>query len=205
MDLYRNLARVILKQTTMNRTSDYLEYDKVLNKGLNLLKDNKKFRIGFYIILSINTGLRISDVLQIKYKDLADDKLKISEKKTKKQREITINDVVKMAFSKLILKLDEQKINYSNEDFIFVSQKGSVYKTQSINDVLKTIFNTKNLQVSSHSLRKSFARRVYTNLNESENALVLLSDIFSHSSVAITRRYLGIRQETISNVYLSLN
>jgi hypothetical protein len=52
-------------------------------------------------------------------------------------------------------------------------------------------------------LRKSFARRVYQNLNESENALVLLSNIFSHSSVAITRMYLAIWKETISNVYSS--
>jgi site-specific recombinase XerD len=93
---------------------------------------------------------------------------------------------------------------FSDEDFIFVSQKGAVYKTQSINDILKTLFNTKKLQISSHSLRKSFARRVYQNHNESENSLVLLSDIFSHSSISITRRYLGIRSETISNVYLTL-
>ena len=186
----------------MNKTSDYIDFDKALNKGLSLLKDNKKSRIGFYIILSVNTGLRISDILQIKHKDLAGDKLNITEKKTKKPREITLNDVVKKAYLKLVSKLDEQNIR--EDDYIFISQKGSVYKTQSINDVLKTIFNSKSLQISSHSLRKSFARRVYQNLNESENALVLLSDIFSHSSVAITRRYLGIRRETIENVYLAL-
>ena len=188
----------------MNRTSDYIDYDKALNKGLNLLKDNKKCRIGFYIIFSINTGFRVSDLLKIKHKDLLVDKLIVEEKKTKKHREIMLNEVVKKAYSKLLSKLEEQNINYNEEDYIFISQKGSVYMTQSINDVLKTIFSSKTLQISSHSLRKSFARRVYSNLNESENALVLLSDIFSHTSVAITRRYLGIRRETIQNIYLSL-
>jgi len=115
-----------------------------------------------------------------------------------------LNEVVKKAYSKLLSKLEEQNINYNMDDYIFTSQKGSVYMTQSINDVLKTIFSSKTLQISSHSLRKSFARRVYSNHNESENALVLLSDIFSHSSIAITRRYLGIRQEMIQNIYLSL-
>jgi len=188
----------------MNRTSDYIDYDKALNKGLGLLSDKKKCVIGFYLIFSINTGLRISDVLSIKHKDLADDRISIIEKKTKKPREITINDAVKRAYVKLVSMLVETNEKFDENDFIFTSQKGSVYKTQSINEILKIIFNTKKLQISSHSLRKSFARRVYQNQNESENSLVLLSDIFSHSSIAITRRYLGIRQETISNVYLTL-
>lgn len=188
----------------MNKTSDYINFDTALNTGTRLLKDNKKCRLGFYIIFSINTGLRVSDILQTKHFMLAGDKMIIVEKKTKKRREITINDEVRKAYSKLILRLAEQNIKFNEDEYIFISQKGSVYKTQSINEILKTIFISKSLQISSHSLRKSFARRVYQNLNESENALVLLSEIFSHSSVAITRRYLGIRQETISNVYLQL-
>ncbi len=188
----------------MNKTSDYINFDTALNTGTKLLKDKKKCRIGFYIIFSINTGLRVSDILKVKHNDLNGEKLVITEKKTKKKREITINDEVKRAYGKLVLILAEQNIRYNDGEHIFISQKNSVYRTQSINDILKTIFNSKTLQISSHSLRKSFARRVYQNHNESENALVLLSDIFSHSSIAITRRYLGIRQETISNVYLSL-
>ena len=77
----------------MNKTSDYLEYDKALNKGLSLLGDKKKCVIGFYIIFSINTGLRISDIMSITHKDLADEKIIIIEKKTQKQRVITLNDV----------------------------------------------------------------------------------------------------------------
>jgi len=189
----------------MNRTSDYIDYDKALNKGLSLLSDKKKCVIGFYIVFSINSGLRISDTLTLTHKMMSDeDRIIIIEKKTKKQREITLNDTTKKAYKKLVSMLNEANEKFSDDDFVFVSQKGSVYKTQSINDVLKTIFTSKKLQISSHSLRKSFARRVYQNQNESENSLVLLSDIFGHSSISITRRYLGIRQETISNVYLSL-
>ena len=76
-DLFLILARVILILTSMNKTSDYILYDTALNSGFRLLKDNKKYRIGFYIIFSINTGLRISDVLQIRHIDLVDDKSRI--------------------------------------------------------------------------------------------------------------------------------
>jgi site-specific recombinase XerD len=103
----------------------------------------------------------------------------------------------------MLVTLNLKNVNIG-ENYIFLSQKETVYRTQSINVILKTLFNTKRLQISSHSLRKAFARKVYENMNESENALVLLSGVFNHSNIAITRRYLGIRQDTIDNIYLTL-
>jgi len=187
----------------MNKTSDYLEYDVALNKGLKLLNDKKMCVFGFYIIFSINTGLRVSDVLKLKHSDISADKLFLKEKKTKKAREISLNNVVRNSYQTMLVTLNLKNVNI-DENYIFLSQKGTVYRTQSINVILKTLFNTKRLQISSHSLRKAFARKVYENMNESENALVLLSDIFNHSNIAITRRYLGIRQDTIDNIYLTL-
>jgi len=187
----------------MNKTSDYLEFDVSFNKGLKFINDKKMSIIGFYIIFSINTGLRVGDCLKLKNSDLSADKLYLKEKKTKKAREISLNKVVKSSYESMLVTLNPKNVNI-DENYIFLSQKGTVYRTQSINVILKTLFNSKRLQISSHSLRKAFARKVYENMNESENALVLLSDIFNHSNIAITRRYLGIRQETIDNIYLTL-
>jgi site-specific recombinase XerD len=172
-------------------------------EGLKLLNDKKMSVFGFYIIFSINTGLRVSDIMQIKHSDLKADKIYLKEKKTKKAREISLNNVVRNSYQTMLATLDIKNDNIDN-NYVFLSQKGTVYRTQSINVILKSLFNTKRLQISSHSLRKAFARKVYENMNESENALVLLSDIFNHSNIAITRRYLGIRQETIDNIYLTL-
>ena len=53
-----------------------------------------------------------------------------------------------------------------------------------------------------HSLRKTFGRQVYNmNSENSELALVKLMELFNHSSVAITKRYLGLRQEEILQTY----
>lgn len=89
---------------------------------------------------------------------------------------------------------------------IFTSQKNGPYKIQSINRLLKTIFQkeSKSLNVSSHSLRKSFGRRVYENNGSSEASLVYLSELFNHSNLRVTRRYLGIRQEELDNIYAML-
>ena len=54
----------------------------------------------------------------------------------------------------------------------------------------------------SGSLHETFDRQVYNkNSENSELALVKLMELFNHSSVAITKRYLGLRQEDILQTY----
>ena len=55
---------------------------------------------------------------------------------------------------------------------------------------------------SCHSLRKTFGKQVYTMSGDSaELTLVKLMELFNHSSIAITKRYLGLRQEEILETY----
>ena len=58
--------------------------------------------------------------------------------------------------------------------------------------------------ISTHSLRKTFGRRVYDMQNQSEHALTVLSQMFGHSNLQITRIYLGLKQEEFNSIYLSL-
>ena len=86
-----------------------------------------------------------------------------------------------------------------------VSQKGTVFSVQRINIILKELKKKYRLHIgnfSCHSLRKTFGRQVYNmNSENSELALVKLMELFNHSSVAITKRYLGLRQEELLNTY----
>ena len=59
--------------------------------------------------------------------------------------------------------------------------------------------------VSTHTFRKTLGRRVMEVNNYSNESLVLLMELFSHSSMSITKRYLGIREQEIHNVYDSLS
>ena len=87
---------------------------------------------------------------------------------------------------------------------------GSVITLQMINRHFKNIKARYGLRInnfSTHSLRKTWARRIWENenvLGRGEQSLVVLSEIMNHSSVAITRRYLGLRQEEIGQIYESL-
>jgi len=183
-----------------NTTTDYMNFDTATRTAMTLLKDSPKERVyGLYIIVSINTGLRVSDVLSLTWGQLRSEVFTIMETKTKKDRTIKINDSIRKALSLIDRKGDK-------EGFAFISQKGTVISTQRINVKLKEIFqrSCKGLKISSHSLRKTFGRRVYENNNESEKALMYLSDLFNHSSIGLTRKYLGIRQDELNSIYDNL-
>ena len=53
-------------------TSNHIDYDKALNKGLSML-GTKNENFGFYIIVAIHTGLRIGDILNIKRRHFEND------------------------------------------------------------------------------------------------------------------------------------
>ena len=171
------------------------------------LKRDGHHRDYLLITMGCYFGLRISDLLSIKWNDvMMQDELIVLESKTKKQRRITINDKVKEAinFCSNELKL---KNSLFVDDYILVNRWGGQLSISFINKRLKVLFIKYNVKVqnaSSHTLRKTFGKRIFEMDNQSERSLIYLSDIFGHSSTSITRRYIGITQEQIKNVYLNL-
>jgi site-specific recombinase XerD len=90
------------------------------------------------------------------------------------------------------------------DELCFLSARNKVYSVQWINLILKEIKYRYNLKIehfSTHSLRKTFGRKVFESSDSAELALVKLMELFNHSSIAITKRYLGLRQEEILETY----
>lgn len=70
---------------------------------------------------------------------------------------------------------------------------------------IKTVYQVKVRNISTHSLRKTFGRRVVDMSGpDAVMALIKLSELFNHSSPMVTRRYLGLRQEELGAVYEKL-
>ncbi|MBB4804190.1 integrase [Flavobacterium nitrogenifigens] len=172
--------------------SNYIDFDKALNTGMKLIKTKENPRLGLLIIVGINLGVRIENLLRFKFEDLRRENVTIIEGKTGKKRTLVINDNIRIAMA-----LFENEYN----GYAFKSQKDTIYSPQHVNRLLKKYFKGK---ISTHSLRKSFGRRVWNNDNQSERSLVYLSELFQHSSISITRIYLGIRQEELDNIYINL-
>lgn len=182
-------------------TADFLVWSDAMNLIRKLAKDGN-YKISLLIALGCFTGLRISDILALRWNQiLYAEEFTIIEKKTGKKRTLRLNPQLQ----KHIQECYEQIKPIGIKAPILVSQKGTVFTIQRINVILKEIKKKYRLKVknfSCHSLRKTFGRQVYTmNGENSELALVKLMELFNHSSIAITKRYLGLRQEEILQTY----
>ena len=182
-------------------TADFLVWSDAMNLIRKLAKDGN-YKMSLLIALGCFTGLRISDILALRWSQiLYAEEFTIIEKKTGKQRTLRLNPQLQ----KHIQECYEQIKPIGIKAPILVSQKGTVFTVQAINRILKEIKKKYRLKIknfSCHSLRKTFGRQVYTmNGDNSELALVKLMELFNHSSVSITKRYLGLRQEEILQTY----
>lgn len=182
-------------------TADYLIWSDAMNLIRKLANDGN-YKISLLIALGCFTGLRISDILSLRWKQILDtSEFTITEKKTGKQRTIRLNPQLQQHIRDCYGHISPVGINAP----ILVSQKGTVFTVQRINVILKEVKKKYRLKIknfSCHSLRKTFGRQVYNmNSENSELALVKLMELFNHSSVAITKRYLGLRQEELLNTY----
>ena len=182
-------------------TADYLEWNTMLNLVRKLYKEGE-YRMSLFIGCGAFFGIRVSDLRKLTWSMLlTEDKFVISEQKTGKRRVIKINADFQKHIQDCFRAL---KIKNPNEP-CFLSRKGMVYSTQRLNVKLKDIKKKYNIKIdnfSCHSLRKCFGRKVFESSGENAQlALVKLSEIFNHSSVAITKIYLGLREQELLDTY----
>lgn len=173
----------------------------VMQEQDELAESRLLFALGFY------TGLRISDILRLRWSDLEQPFLVLNEKKTGKERRIDFN----AKLLRIVAQTRKVMRPENNNDFIFKGKRGPQREKSltvvGANNRIKAIFEQFDIATqnpSSHTLRKTFALRVYDAHQRSEDALILLSEMFNHNNISITRKYIGITQERITNVYLNL-
>lgn len=182
-------------------TADYLEWNTMLNLIRKLYRDGD-YRMSLFIGCGCFFGLRVSDLRKFTWSMLlGDDKFIINEQKTGKRRIVKINS----DFQKHIQQCYEALQITNMDEACFLSRKNMVMSTQRINVRLKEIKKRYNIKIdnfSCHSLRKAFGRKIFESSGENaQMALVKLSELFNHSSVAITKIYLGLREKELLETY----
>lgn len=194
------------KESLNKRTSDRLTYDEY-KRLLSCLDNDKKYFWETYAVLQFCTGLRVSDVLTLKWANVLGKGFYIKEIKTGKVRFIPIVDPTAQAKIKELY----EKMGRPNKDSLIMatnktSNNGKAISEQYINRVLKKWKSEYNLDIdnfSSHTFRKTFGRHFYESVDEShrQDALIMLSEVFRHSNTKVTRQYLGIQQDEINSVF----
>jgi len=188
-----------------NTTTTYMEWNDFISLITRLEKD-ENYKFCLLISIGVFTGLRISDLLTLTYSDLLNNEtFSLREMKTKKQRSIKVNKGLKEIVSRIVSKSNITNLN----QLVFINKYGTKSIDKSyVNVKLKELVKKYRIKldgnVSTHTFRKTLGRRVMEVNNYSNESLVLLMELFGHSSMSITKRYLGIREQEIHNVYDSL-
>lgn len=186
-------------------TSDHLPYEEFV-RFLDCLHKEGEYRWEMYARLSFCTACRASDTLNFKWQDiLGVSSVTIVEQKTKKTRKIPFNPSVQKSFNDLWHLLD----CHDKKDYIMPSPQGDKPMTiQYVNMKLKEFKCKYRLRIenfSTHTFRKTFGRYVYDTNNHSAESLILLNRILNHSSIQVTKTYIGITQEEVAGIYASIS
>ena len=189
-------------QRTTTTSMDWDDFKSLISK----LERDREYKFCLLVSIGVFSGLRISDLLELRYHQFINTEiLTIQEKKTKKTRRIKINEDLK----ELITRIKE-KIGVSDDNqLIFINKYGTKPIDQSyVNVKLKELLRKYGIvmegNASSHLFRKTLGNRVLRLNNYSSESVILLMELFSHSSPAMTKRYLGIREKQIMDVYDSV-
>lgn len=138
--------------------------------------------------LGISTGLRISDLVKLRIEEVRGrSSVHIYEGKTKKPRTIYLDSVM-VDIADYLAGLPEE------EGYLFASEKGGhISTTQAYRALTKAADLLGWDWIGTHTLRKTYGYQYYKTYNN----IVDLCEIFNHSSQAVTRRYIGLREEEL--------
>ncbi|QGU96377.1 tyrosine-type recombinase/integrase [Clostridium bovifaecis] len=174
--------------------------DKVKIKQMYQYLNGKDSKYGLLFKFGLNTGLRISDILPLKVKDIFNstwefrDYLVLREKKTGKEKKIKLNAALRKNIENYIKIQD-----LSYENYLFPSNKGDYIGRIQAYRVLKEASNVIGIEnFGTHSLRKTWG---YWTYKISRYNIGLIMDTFNHSSQNITLRYIGVNQDQKDELY----
>lgn len=180
------------------------DLDRIKNYYKNVSPNSRNYLL---IVLGLNTALRISDELSLKWEDVFDfstgeflTHISLAEKKTGKAAYVYLN-------SQVLCALNDYKNclhGIKSHDYIFLSRKNKempITRVQAFRVIKKAVNHYSiNDTISCHSLRKTFGYHAW---KQGASPVVLMS-IYNHSSYSITKRYLGIEQDDKDEIYKNI-
>lgn len=174
------------------------DIEDILKMKKLLYKHSKRDYLFF--VFGINTGMRISDLLQVKVKDIRENGM-IRDFLTPQQTNTIfyLNKMVKCALSDYLAHCQ-----LSEEDYLFKSKKNDqpITRQQAYRIINKAALEVGILKkTGTHTLRKTFGYHAY----KKGIALSILQRIFNHSTSSETLHYIGIDKQSDDTIKVDVN
>ena len=157
-------------------------------------------------MLGVSTGGRISELLSLQIGDIYQNGRPVTDllfdksivKGGEVSRAVPVNSDGRRAIEELIGWHGERYQNTDKSRPLFPSRNGQGEKRMSrrtAHDVLKSAFEAAGLNghLATHSLRKSFAQRLYDKTGD----IFAVQEMLGHQSVTTTQKYLGVNYTSV--------
>lgn len=169
---------------TVNDIADYLREKSERNYIM--------FMIGIY------SGLRISDILKLRVRDVRNrDRIMIREKKTGKERRFPVNKALKKDLDKYVEEMhDYEYLIKSRKD------RNKPITRQQAWTILQAAGEKFGVQkIGTHTMRKTFGYHMYQQTHD----IVAIQKILNHATQEYTLRYIGVTQDTLDTAINNLS
>lgn len=159
-------------------------------------------------VTGITLGIRGSDLIKLKVKDITADRITLIEKKTKKRNSPIITDKAREALDMYLSTRED----LSEDDYVFISPtkdesgKHKHITIQTLNNIVKKAASECEVKghISSHSLRKTFAYQLLQIYEFDEEARFTLQTMLNHSDMRTTMVYSGVTTDKQDNMRMAL-
>ncbi len=177
---------------------EFFFHQQIIDLFQTIDRDTKKGSRDYLIILLFySTGIRLSELLQIKLNDININKQELRViGKGQKERIVIINNYVIEALENF---LQYWKIT----DYIFLNMQNNKLSPQGVRYILNGLVkeNATIQKISPHMLRHSFA----TELLNSGMDIRLVQELLGHESIASTQVYTHVSKNQLRDKYLKID
>lgn len=164
---------------------------KKIKEILDYLRRYKSKRDYLLFLMGINCGLRVSDLLQLKVRDVMTNTTVIKEQKTDKIREIFWPDSIYPQIREYIKGRDPEEPLFPSRKRDENGRLQPIKRVQAwkiLNEAARAVGLD---DLGTHTMRKTYGYHYYKRHRD----IVYLMQVYNHSSQAITLRYIGLARD----------
>ncbi|MDO4963516.1 MAG: site-specific tyrosine recombinase XerD [bacterium] len=195
-----NISEAIFSPKTKKSLPKVLTEDEVFKLLDIKLTDNFSYRNKAMIELLYATGIRVSELVNLKLQDVDfnDDIIRVFGKGSK-ERIIPIGDYSKEFLNKYICEYRPSMLKGKTVEYLFLNNHGNKMTRQGFFKLIKKLAMECGIkkEISPHILRHSFA----SHLLKYGADLRTIQELLGHSSISTTQIYTHVTNEELKNNY----